>query len=144
MTDNKLMLDTLDAAINQARQAAEDEAQSFPHFHAQQAFYDRPKKLVTIVLMNEAVFAFPPHLVQELVNATEDDLSEVEISPSGQGLHWETLDVDLDIIGLLQGIFGTRAWMAELSEKGKSSSLIDQSAIARDNGKNGGNLTKSG
>jgi hypothetical protein len=32
----------------------------------------------------------------------------------GDGLHWETLDTDFTVAGLLAGVFGTKRWMAEL------------------------------
>jgi hypothetical protein len=57
---------------------------------------------------------FPHHLAQGLAGATADDLAVVEVTPSGIGLHWENLDVDLTVPGLLQGIYGTKAWMVEL------------------------------
>ncbi|MEM9220545.1 MAG: DUF2442 domain-containing protein [Cyanobacteria bacterium P01_F01_bin.150] len=142
MADDKLMLETLDAATEKARQAAEDEAASSPHCHAQNAFYDRVKRLITIEFVNGTVFAFPPYLGQGLENASEKDLADIEISPSGQGLHWENLDVDLDIPNLLKGIFGTRTWMEELGRKGGQSRSKAKQAASRENGKKGGRPKK--
>jgi hypothetical protein len=48
---------------------------------------------------------------KSLEGASDDQLATVEILPTGYGLHWEELDVDLDP-GLLSGIFGTRSYMA--------------------------------
>ena len=142
MADDTLMLETLDAAIEKARQAADNEAVNSPHFHAQRAFYDRSKKLITIEFLNGTVFAFPPHLGQGLDNASEQDLADIEISPSRQGLHWENLDVDLDIPSLLKGIFGTRTWMEELGRKGGQSRSKAKQAASRENGKKGGRPKK--
>ena len=142
MADDKLMLNTLDAAIEKARQAADDEAIDAPHFHAQSAFYDRSRKLVTIEFVNGTIFSFPSHLGQGLADASEEDLAAIEISPSGQGLHWENLDVDLDIPSLLNGIFGTRTWMAELGRKGGQSRSKAKQAASRENGKKGGRPIK--
>lgn len=36
----------------------------------------------------------------------------IEILGVGYGLHWEALNVDLSIPGLLAGIFGTKAYIA--------------------------------
>lgn len=30
---------------------------------------------------------------------------------AGFGLHWKSLNVDMTVSGLLNGVFGTRAWM---------------------------------
>lgn len=37
------------------------------------------------------------------------------VSPGGQGLRWERLDVDLGVAGLLAGSFGSRRWMRGLA-----------------------------
>ena len=44
--------------------------------------------------------------------ATPADLSEIEISPSGFGLHFPRIEADLYIPALLEGSFGSRRWMA--------------------------------
>ncbi len=54
----------------------------------------------------------PPHLVQGLEAATADQLARIEILGVGYGLHWEELDTDLSIPGLLAGLFDTKAFMA--------------------------------
>jgi hypothetical protein len=41
-------------------------------------------------------------------------LAEVEVTPSGDGLHWEKLDADFSVPTLLAGVFGTDAWMAQV------------------------------
>ncbi|GBF78857.1 hypothetical protein AsFPU1_0247 [Aphanothece sacrum FPU1] len=56
---------------------------------------------------------FPLNLIQGLAGASDKDIAEVEITPSCEGLHWETLDVDLSIPSLLIGIFGTKLWIAK-------------------------------
>jgi Protein of unknown function (DUF2442) len=53
-------------------------------------------------------------LAQGLSGATPQDLAQVEITPMGDGLHWETLDTDFTVAGLLNGVFGTKRWMAAL------------------------------
>lgn len=60
---------------------------------------------------------FSHELGQGSFGASEDDLTNIEITPSGIGLHWETLDVDLTVSSLLQGIYGTKVWMEQLRQK---------------------------
>jgi hypothetical protein len=64
---------------------------------------------VLVDLNNGCSFAFPARQAQGLQTATDTDLAEVVILGAGYGLHWERLDVDLSIPGLLAGRFGTRA-----------------------------------
>ena len=52
-----------------------------------------------------------------LVGANPDEPAAVEVTPSGIGLHWEKLDVDLTVPSLLRGAYGTKAWMVKLKHK---------------------------
>lgn len=107
---------------------------------AANARYDRDAGRVIVELTNGCVFAFPPRLAQGLEVATDDQLASVEILGSGYGLHWEALDVDLSIPGLLAGLFGTRAFMARNAGRATSPA---KAAAARSNGAKGGRPRKS-
>lgn len=84
---------------------------------AVEAYYDKTNQLIVVHLRSGAVFSFPPSIAQGLSGAAAEDLAQVEITPSGLGLHWEKLDVDFNISGLLNGIFGTQAWINELHKR---------------------------
>ncbi len=99
------------------------------------ARYDRQLDRVVVELMNGCTFAFPPCLAQGLEDATDDQVAEVEILGAGYGLHWEALDADLSISGLLAGLFGTRSYMAR--QAGRATSPA-KAAAARANGAKGG------
>ena len=107
---------------------------------AANARYDRDAGRVIVELTNGCVFAFPPRLAQGLEVATDDQLASVEILGSGYGLHWEALDVDLSIPGLLAGLFVTRAFMARNAGRATSPA---KAAAARSNGAKGGRPRKS-
>ena len=100
--------------------------------------YDRKHRRIEILFEGGALFAFPVELAQGLRGAASADLADVRLSPGGTGLHWERLDVDLGIAGLLSGIYGTRAWMGELGRRGGSVSSPSKAAAARVNGMRGG------
>ena len=55
--------------------------------------------------------SFSPERAQGLAGAAPSDLAEIEITPSGYGLHFPKLDADLWVPALLVGVFGSRAWM---------------------------------
>jgi hypothetical protein len=83
--------------------------------------YDCNADRVIVDLSSGLSILFRPQDVQGLEQARPEQLSEVEISPSGLGLHFPAIDADVYIPGLLEGSFGSRRWMAE--RLGKASSL---------------------
>ena len=124
----------IDAALERGRTARLHEPR------AAAARYDRRSGRVIVELTNGCTFAFPPKLAQGLEAATEAQLSEVEILGAGSGLHWEALDADLSIPGLLAGLFGTRAHLAQQAGRATSSA---KAAAARVNGAKGGRPRRS-
>jgi hypothetical protein len=78
---------------------------------ARAARYEAQTGRVHVDLTNGCSFAFPARLAQGLEHANHKDLAQVEILGLGLGLHWERLDVDLSVPGLLAGLFGTKAFM---------------------------------
>ena len=104
------------------------------------ARFDTRSSRMIVDLTNGCTFAFPPRLVQGLEDAGDGDLSAVEILGAGYGLHWEALDVDISVLGLLAGIFGTKSHMAR--QAGKATSPAKAEA-ARANGAKGGRPRKS-
>ena len=51
-------------------------------------------------------FVFLPSNNKKLAKATDKQLSNVELICDGTGLHWEELDEDLSVSGILDGRFG--------------------------------------
>lgn len=78
---------------------------------ATSARFDAASGLINVDFSSGCRFAFPAHLAQGLEDASPEALAEVEILGQGYGLHWEKLNVDLSIPGLLAGLFGTKAFM---------------------------------
>ncbi|MGV0759679.1 DUF2442 domain-containing protein [Tistrella mobilis] len=124
----------IDAALERGRRAHAQEPR------AAAVRYDRAAGRVIVDLENGCTFTFPPHLAQGLDGATEDQLAAVEILGKGYGLHWEELDVDLSLPGLMAGIFGTRTWMARRAGQATSAA---KAAAARANGAKGGRPRKA-
>jgi hypothetical protein len=97
----------VDAALHRGRVLRSSEPR------ATNARYDRAQGRVIIDLDNDCTFTFPPRSVQGLEKASDDQISSIEILGQGYGLHWEELDVDLSLPGLMAGIFGTQTYMAQ-------------------------------
>src|SRR5947209_5518678 len=73
---------------------------------AASARYDSLLNKIIIRLRNGEEFAFSPDLVPGLRGASPGDLAEIEVTPSGEGLHWERLDEDLSVPALVNGVYG--------------------------------------
>jgi hypothetical protein len=124
----------IDAALERGKHALATEPR------AVSARYDRKLERVVVELTNGCTFAFPPRLGQGLEAATDEQLEQVEILGLGYGLHWEALDVDLSVPGLLAGLFGTKTYMARRAGQATSPA---KAAAARANGAKGGRPRKS-
>lgn len=124
----------IDAALERGRLARETEPR------AAAARYEAPARRVVVELTNGCTFTFPPAMAQGLEHATDAELEAIEIFGQGYGLHWEALDVDLSLPGLMAGIFGTKAYMARRAGQVTSPAKATASRI---NGAKGGRPRKS-
>jgi hypothetical protein len=115
MENRRLTEETLKDQLDQARNRAIMSDTIEPR--AVFAHYDRTSSQIVIALKDGSTFMFPHELGQGLAGASPDDLAAVEVTSFGIGLHWEALDVDLTVPSLLQGIYGTRAWMEHLRQR---------------------------
>jgi hypothetical protein len=108
------------------------------------ARYDAKRDRVVVALTSGGEIAFPPRRAQGLERAKPSDLAVIEISPSGLGLHFPKLDADLWLPALLDGVFGSRQWMAaRLGARGGKVKSKAKARAARANGKLGGRPRKA-
>ena len=111
--------------------------------HGKAARFDAATRRIIVDLTNGCTFDFPARLTQGLEEAGDEELAEVEILGLGYGLHWETLDVDLSIPGLLAGVFGTTSLMdRQRAARAGSSTSPAKAEAARRNGQKGGRPPK--
>ena len=99
--------------------------------------------MIFVELSSGVEIRFPVKLAQGLENGSPKDLAEIQIEARGLGLHWPRLDVDLYVPSLLQGVLGTRKWMAEIGKLGGSVTSAAKAKAAAENGKLGGRPKKA-
>jgi Protein of unknown function (DUF2442) len=128
-------------ALNNELEAANERGRalqnSFPR--AVSAHFDAASGRVVIDLSSKLTLSFLPRDAQGLERAKPSELEEIEISPSGFGLYFPRLDADLYVPGLLEGLLGSKKWMAaRLGEAGGRSRSRAKKAASRANGRLGG------
>jgi hypothetical protein len=100
--------------------------------------YHARERALWIQLTNGAAVILPVKFIPHLRRAAARDVRAVEILGRGSGLHWESLDLDLSVPGLLSSVFAGPEWLAELGRIGGRKSSAAKAAAARKNGRKGG------
>ncbi|SMF06875.1 Protein of unknown function [Xaviernesmea oryzae] len=103
--------------------------------------FDASSGRIVVEFANGAAFMVPARSLEGLTDAADEQLAEVELLGE-TGLHWESLDVDYSISGLMSGIFGSRTFM-EAQRKGGQSRSSAKVAASRANGAKGGRPRKT-
>lgn len=119
-----------------ARGAAERASAPIPA----SARFDQASGRIVVEFTNGAAFMVPARSMEGLEEATPAQLAEVELLGE-TGLHWESLDVDFTIAGLMNGIFGTAKFM-EAQRRGGQSRSAAKIEASRTNGAKGGRPRK--
>jgi hypothetical protein len=116
-------------AVAEAREADRVEPR------ADSAWYSPAEGLVLVRLRRGGVFGFDPARVPGLVGAAVEHLGGVRISPSGDGLHWDALDADASLTGLISDALGLDEWAPRIMGQRRSRAKAE---AARINGRKGG------
>ena len=109
---------------------------------ATSARYDRPTGRIVMELSNGYLYGFPVTSIPELAKASAKQLAAVEVSPGGSGLHWEELDADLSVAGLLLSALGRGEKLTELARIAGRAKSPAKAAASRANGAKGGRPRK--
>lgn len=73
-------------------------------FTVEKAWYEN--EMICMILSDKKEIRFPVYLNEKLRNATQSQLSNIEIICGGTGLNWPELDEDLSVTGIMEGRFG--------------------------------------
>ncbi len=126
----------------EAKRRGEERLRTEPR--AKSAHYDPATKRLVIELLNGCVFICPTDLMQGLRGASAEDLTDFKLMPRGFDLHWKKLDAQFTVAGLLNGEFGTRAWMAELERDGWLGRAAPKRAAAKARARRGATTADAG
>ena len=130
-------LDEFNAATRRAAERRANEP------FAVAARYDRRRDRIVVGLNTGASSRSRPISHKDWKQAAPSDLTDIEISPSGFGVHFPKLDAHLYLPALMQGVFGSKKWMAaQLGAAGGKVRSPAKRAAARANGKRGGRPRK--
>ncbi len=103
------------------------------------ARYDAGRGRVVIALSTGVELGLAPRDVEGLAGASAEDLRVVQVDGMGLGVHFPRLDADLYVPALLEGVLGSRHWMAaRLGAAGGQARTAAKAAAARENGRRGG------
>src|SRR5205809_4233828 len=92
--------------FEQANQRAKDLQARLPR--AVSAHYDHKTGRIVIHLSSKLIVSFSPSDVEGLEDARPSQLNQIEISPSGFGIHFPAVDADLYIPKSIRGLSGFR------------------------------------
>lgn len=119
--------------------------------------YDSQNEALILALKNGVVVLIPTQFLQGVKGADPKRIANVQTDARGYGIHFEELNADFSVPGLLAGIFGSEPWMnslqasgepgwimsaAEMGHRGGSKSTRSKIEAARANGKRGGRPRK--
>lgn len=118
-----------ETAVREAREADRIEPR------ASSVRYDAHQGLLLVELRSGFVFGFPPERVLGLEDTTAKQLATVRISPSGDGLHWDDLNVDASLTGIMAHALNLSEWAPRFMGQARSEA---KARAARLNGMKGG------
>jgi Protein of unknown function (DUF2442) len=111
---------------------------------AQAVIYDATRNRIVVTLSGDVELSFSPVHAQGLEAASPTSLKNIELTPAGTGIHFPDIDADIYLPALLEGLLGSRRWMAStMGISGGQARSQAKANAARQNGKLGGRPKKT-
>lgn len=130
--------------IEKGRREGAQARQSEPH--AKAVRYDPHTRTYNLEMVAGATVSIHVDRIAYLADATDAELAEVELSPSGGGISWPRLDVDLNMTGLVMAAVAGASWRdyfrSMLGRENGARTSSAKAEAARKNGKKGGRPRK--
>src|SRR6516165_1855316 len=80
---------------------------------AESAHYDAGRNRIIVRLTTGVELGFAPGSVEGLERASVADLKAIEVQAFGLGIHFPKLDANLYVPAPLEGVLGSKRWLAE-------------------------------
>lgn len=96
----------------------------------QRVFYSRSTDRVRIIFDDRTIFVVPCRLLEGLDGADTHELRAIEVLENGPALEWPLLGVKHSVPQLLNGLYGSKRWMAGLDRLPKISSARSAARVA--------------
>ena len=106
------------------------------------ALYDAERDTVNLTFRGGGSMTIPRHVIPGLERAPASALRSISVSPAGDALSWRSLDVDVQVPGLVERVFGTRLFAAATGRRGGRRRSKAKAAAAKVNGAKGGRPRK--
>jgi hypothetical protein len=106
------------------------------------ARYDRVADTLDLTLRAGIVVRLPRSRISELATATPRQVGRVEVQPGGDGISFQSIDVDIYVPGLLADELGPMFARA-LGRRSRGRTTPKKAAASRRNGQRGGRPKKS-
>ena len=101
----------------------------------------------TLTLVAGTTLGFAADDIAQLMGASDTALGNVEVIPSGTGLIWRALDVDLSVSNLVMSLLGGTEWRSAIRQAANRMAAQTNSEArtraSRQNGKKGGRPRKT-
>lgn len=125
--------------FDRAKERGKERARN--ELRAKAALFDENSNSIVIELLNGVKITLPSDSLIEFKNADPKLMAKVELSPSGNSLHWPELNVDFSVGAVIRDVFGKDV-LAEHGRAGGSVSSEAKRIAARMNGLKGGRPRK--
>ena len=106
--------------------------------YAKSVRYSPSHDAFVLHMYSGAVVEIPRKFVPYVRDADRRHAAAVTLSPAGSGLHWESLDMDHSVPGLIRDLFG----ITEQHRRAGATKSPARAAASRANGKLGGRKRK--
>ena len=93
---------------------------------------------VELEFMSGGAVTVPRRAIPELADAPTEALKELTISAAGDALACRALDIDIDVAGLVEAVFGARLLAAAFGRRGGRRTSKAKAKAVRANGAKGG------
>jgi Protein of unknown function (DUF2442) len=105
---------------------------------AERAHFDAGRNRIIVRLTTGVEIGLVPADIEGLQGASPADLKKVAVEASGLGIRFPTLDADLYVPALLEGVLGSKNWMARRASAVETGRRRPKVVAARKNGRKRG------